>query len=532
MKKFTITVISLFMVLLISLSAVGEAMGTSSKYASNQDYIQSENLALRDKSNKMTDGKDSSVCRFKTRNGGESIIDLGESCDFNSVILKEKGLNVQKFSISVSDDNENFTQIYANDKIEFHRLCTFDTVKARYVKLTVEKSDNLPKIREMEIYNAVPEKKNDFRVSTYSTLGGSVFGIIDDTTLSDAEKDAKIKELIDADYYDTVTDYIDIGNVRWDEEGIIHTDGWDGIERDEDKYYAVMMRNLHEVLDEKGVNLVITILNPSGENGNQRVMKSITENRDTLITNMIAFANKYEFDGIDIDWEYPGTSLAGIASDRSDKENYTLLLAELRKTLDTYREGMLVTTAVGGDVYFALQTDMKEASRYLDYVQLMTYDLQGGFQKVTGHHAALYHSEGNLFDACVEKAVNGFANAGVPMEKLILGVPFYSRKWDGVKGAGCRNGLGMEAETVGGYGGDYGELKESWIGKRGFIRYWDEQAKGPYLFDGETFISYEDCESLGVKIAYLKEKGMGGIMFWEYKCDPSGELLSFIKKNM
>ena len=66
MKKFTITVISLFMVLLISLSAVGEAMGTSSKYASNQDYIQSENLALRDKSNKMTDGKDSSVYRYRT----------------------------------------------------------------------------------------------------------------------------------------------------------------------------------------------------------------------------------------------------------------------------------------------------------------------------------------------------------------------------------------------------------------------------------------------------------------------------------
>lgn len=256
------------------------------------------------------------------------------------------------------------------------------------------------------------------------------------------------------------------------------------------------------------------------------------EGRERFAASALAIVKEYGLDGIDIDWEYPGTSLAGIASDRSDKENYTLLLAELRKTLDAYREGMLVTTAVGGDVYFALQTDMKEASRYLDYVQLMTYDLQGGFQKVTGHHAALYHSEGNLFDACVQKAVNGFVNAGVPMEKLILGVPFYSRKWDGVKGAGCRNGLGMEAETVGGYGGDYGELKESWIGKRGFIRYWDEQAKVPYLFDGETFISYEDCESLGVKIAYLKEKGMGGIMFWEYKCDPSGELLSFIKKNM
>ena len=141
------------------------------------------------------------------------------------------------------------------------------------------------------------------------------------------------------------------------------------------------------------------------------------EGRERFAASALAIVKEYGLDGIDIDWEYPGTSLAGIASDRSDKENYTLLLAELRKTLDAYREGMLVTTAVGGDVYFALQTDMKEASRYLDYVQLMTYDLQGGFQKVTGHHAALYHSEGNLFDACVEKAVNGFANAGVPMEK-------------------------------------------------------------------------------------------------------------------
>ena len=147
--------------------------------------------------------------------------------------------------------------------------------------------------------------RRDFRVSAYSTLGGSVFDIIDDTTLSDTEKDTKIKDLIDADYYDTVTDYIDIGNVRWEEDGSITITGWDGTEHDEEKYYGVMMRNLHEVLDEKGVNLVITILNPSGENGNQRVMKSITENRDTLITNMIAFCNKYEFDGIDLDWEFP-----------------------------------------------------------------------------------------------------------------------------------------------------------------------------------------------------------------------------------
>ena len=191
-----------------------------------------------------------------------------------------------------------------------------------------------------------------------------------------------------------------------------------------------------------------------------------------------------------------------------------------------------LSVAVGGDVYFALQTDMKAASKYLDYVQLMTYDLQGGFQKVTGHHAALYHSEGNLLDVCVDKAVKAFHEAGVPMEKLILGVPFYSRQWNGVKGEGCRHGLGMEADSVGGYGGDYAELKADWIGKNGFVRYWDEVAKVPYLFDGKTFVSYEDEESLGGKIEYLKEMGMGGIMFWEYKCDPSGELLGYIREQL
>ena len=82
------------------------------------------------------------------------------------------------------------------------------------------------------------------------------------------------------------------------------------------------------------------------------------EGRERFAASALAIVKEYGLDGIDIDWEYPGTSLAGIASDRSDKENYTLLLAELRKTLDAYREGMLVTTAVGGDVYFALQTDM------------------------------------------------------------------------------------------------------------------------------------------------------------------------------
>lgn len=127
-----------------------------------------------------------------------------------------------------------------------------------------------------------------------------------------------------------------------------------------------MMRNLHEVLDEKGVNLVITILNPSGENGNQRVMKSITENRDTLITNMIAFANKYEFDGIDLDWEFP------LSQDEFDA--YNSFLQELKARMKTEMWNKEDATLSLALATWALKYT-PETIECIDYVNVMGYDI-------------------------------------------------------------------------------------------------------------------------------------------------------------
>lgn len=254
------------------------------------------------------------------------------------------------------------------------------------------------------------------------------------------------------------------------------------------------------------------------------------EGREKLAESAAALTVEYGLDGIDIDWEYPGSSLAGIQSHHEDKRNFTLLLRTLREKLDAAGPGRMLTIAAGGDTYFTMQTDMGEVSRYVDYVQLMTYDLQGGFQKVTGHHAALYQGRSNLIDACVDKAVRVFREAGLPEEKMVVGVPFYSRAWKGVKNGG--DGLGREARTTGGYGPDYGGLVKNYINRNGYCRYWDREARVPYLFDGSTFISYEDQESLAGKIAYIKEKGLGGIMFWEYQCDSTGTLVPFIRREI
>lgn len=255
-----------------------------------------------------------------------------------------------------------------------------------------------------------------------------------------------------------------------------------------------------------------------------------TEGREKAAQSSAGLVQEYGLDGIDIDWEYPGTSVAGIGSSSGDKENFTLFLKAIREKLDSVSKDCMLTIAAGGDTYFTLLTDMRKAAEYLDYVQLMTYDLQGGFQKVTGHHTAVYSSGRNLSDACSDKAVRVFSQAGVPMEKLVLGVAFYSRAWQGVDN--IRDGLGLEAQTVGTYGPDYGELTRDYINKNGYTRYWDEEAKAPYLFNGSEFISYDDEESIAEKIKYVKEKGLGGIMYWEYKCDSTGTLTQFMSRTL
>lgn len=254
------------------------------------------------------------------------------------------------------------------------------------------------------------------------------------------------------------------------------------------------------------------------------------ESRELFAKTGAAVAAEYGLDGIDIDWEYPGMSVAGIESDDDDFENFPLMLKALREELG---EGRLLTIAAGGDAYSVRNINVEETAKYLDYVQLMTYDLQGGFQTVTGHHSALYLGRRNLFDSCVDKVAKVWLQAGVPSEKLIAGIPFYSRKWEGVNPVkGAETGLGLPAGSVGGYGPSYSELLEEYVGKKGFVRYWDDVAKAPYLYDGSTFITYEDKESMAAKVDYVKANNLGGVMYWEYQCDSTQTLTEFLRGEM
>lgn len=251
------------------------------------------------------------------------------------------------------------------------------------------------------------------------------------------------------------------------------------------------------------------------------------DRRAAFIESCAKAVQTYGLDGIDIDWEYPCLDWAGIESAPQDKENFSLLLEGLRGALGAHK---IVSIAAGAGHYFVENTQMERVAKACSYVQLMTYDLRSGFEREAGHHTNLFPTPGDRLNGSVQASVEDFAAAGVPKDKIVIGAAFYSRRWDGVPDV--NHGLFQTAATTGQHGPGYTDLYDEYINKNGFVRYWDDAAKAPYLFNGSTFISYDDPESIRLKCAYLKKEGLLGIMYWEHSCDPSRRLLTAMADAM
>ncbi len=246
---------------------------------------------------------------------------------------------------------------------------------------------------------------------------------------------------------------------------------------------------------------------------------------------------RYSLDGIDLDWEYPGQAGPGIKFRPEDRENFTEMLKSLRQHLDYLawqrgrwgKDPYLLTIASAAGRYFE-HTQMDVLHRYLDFINIMTYDMAGAWAPKAGHHAPLYAS-GDDPEVSTDAYVRQHLAAGIPPEKLVVGVPFYARGFTGAGSGG--EGLNQPYEKYGpGYG--WAELAKDVIGKNGFERRWDEKAKAPYLWNPEsrTFITYDDPESLRIKAEYVKERRLGGIMYWEHSHDPDEDLLNAVYEGL
>lgn len=243
-----------------------------------------------------------------------------------------------------------------------------------------------------------------------------------------------------------------------------------------------------------------------------------------------ALIREYHYDGVDFDWEYPCVPSNGMNCTPDDKHNFTLFCREVRQAVDALGGSPLVTIAAGADLYYVESVELPELAKVLDHVCLMTYDLKCGFHALAGHHTQLYSSTGDVFRNSCDQALRLFADAGMPREKLLLGAAFYSRKWEGIQDR--NHGLLQICKTGGGYGPDFTTLAAEYIDKNGYTRYWDDEAKAPYLFNGSTFLSYDDEQSIREKCEYVKREGFGGIFYWEHKCDTTGALLGVMRETL
>ncbi len=247
--------------------------------------------------------------------------------------------------------------------------------------------------------------------------------------------------------------------------------------------------------------------------------------REIIGANCAELITKYHFDGVDLDWEYPCVPSNGANTSPDDKHNFTLLAESIRRHLDAIDGNhYLFTIAAGADLYYVESVELPELMKYLDYICLMTYDLKCGFHALAGHHTQLYSSTGDVFRNSCDQALRLFHAAGVPKERLLMGAAFYSRKWDNIQDR--NHGLLQICKNGGGYGPRYDTLAAEYINKNGYVRYWDDEAKAPWLFNGSTFLSYDDPESLTAKAEYVIREGYGGIFYWEHVCDSTKTLLN------
>lgn len=255
------------------------------------------------------------------------------------------------------------------------------------------------------------------------------------------------------------------------------------------------------------------------------VVSASKEFRENVAKTCARLVSQDGFDGVDFDWEYPCVPSNGMNCTPDDRHNYTLLCEAAKRGMESVGGGS-VSIAAGADLYYIDSIEPERMAEVLDYVCLMTYDLKCGFHALSGHHTALYSSTGDIFKNSCDQALRLFENAGFPKEKLLMGAAFYSRKWDDVPDR--YHGFLQLAKTGGGYGPNYDKLEEEYINKNGYVRYWDDEAKAPFLFNGSTFISYDDAESLTHKCEYVKREGIGGIFYWCHSGDPKSVLLRTI----
>jgi len=276
--------------------------------------------------------------------------------------------------------------------------------------------------------------------------------------------------------------------------------------------------------------------------------------RAHFVKSAVDMLAKTDFDGIDLDWEYPtgctsssgGDAVCGLGAnshDPQDWHNYVKLVGEIRAEIGArgFARPMQVTAAVGMSPKLNTEdfgggaAPIGAFAGALDFVNLMTYDFHGAWDAYTAHHTPIAKPatlpatapSGYNIEESTQIWFDALAAAGVPRSKLNLGLASYGRSWSGT------NGLHQPATGPGPSTGEdkglltWADIKQNYYNKNGFELKMDADAQAPYLYNSATkeLVVFDDPQSIKVKVDWAIDHGLGGLMFWEASDDPSNELI-------
>ncbi|KKA30054.1 hypothetical protein TD95_003582 [Thielaviopsis punctulata] len=239
--------------------------------------------------------------------------------------------------------------------------------------------------------------------------------------------------------------------------------------------------------------------------------------RKTFAQSSVKIMADWGFDGIDIDWEYPESV--------TDAANFNLLVKDVRTELDAYAANytpsyhyQLTMAASAGPLKYG-NLSFPFLGETLDYINLMAYDYGGSWENSSSYLANVYGSDSNPATPFnTEQAIEAYIGGGVPAAKMVLGMPVYGRSFDNTSGMGKPySGVGTGTWEAGVW--DYKALPHA-----GATYYYDKKLIAGYAYNNQTreLVSYDTPEVVKAKVQYIKNKGLGGSMFWEASADKLG----------
>lgn len=390
-------------------------------------------------------------------------IQLAETCTFNTAVIEEVGNEAQYFRLQALQ-GEEWVTVYESEKIQTSRLCSFDAVTTDRVRLSIDKfrsADTPVRIRSLQLYNEPQRDAEDFEVTAYQRLDGDV------PTEILAKGDEYVKNY--ARFYDVYSTVIIFGATHWEEDGTL------GFGDGGEENFARQIDALKQIIAQRSnpdheVKIIVTALADGtwgeGHNGVNGYMADYWE---TVADQIVEFLNKYQFDGVDIDWEYPQTA--------SDWETYDKFIARLDDGMhETNPDAILTAALSAGSLGMAEET----LDRF-DQIQFMAYD--GNDED--GYQSSLQQAE---------EGMKAFIDCGADISKINIGIAAYGRPVNGTS-----------------YWATWRDLDEA--------TYWNNKYYAVHdagqVYEG-TFCS---PALAGDKTAYALFSGAGGVMVFRVACD-------------